>query len=149
MGYRWRNCHRKKKERKIKNRIPYLSTHFATLQWTHRGLPIISSIIITRTTIINQIIKFIKYLSGKKSEVKDLTKEVLAEYLPSVSGIKVVKNSDNYYISYEGNGRLVAMQKVFSPSDSINVEVEEYYFKNPVKILRRSALRNEVYRREL
>ncbi|MGL1933279.1 MAG: hypothetical protein OCC45_16215 [Desulfotalea sp.] len=68
---------------------------------------------------------------------KDLTREILAEYLPSVSGIKVVKNTESYYISYEGNGRLVAMQKVFSPSDSINIEVEEYYFRDPVKILKR------------
>ncbi len=72
-------------------------------------------------------------------EKKDLTQEVLADYLPSVSGIKVVKDTENSYISYEGNGRLVAMQKVFSPGDGINVEVEEYHFKNPEKILKLMA----------
>ncbi len=72
-------------------------------------------------------------------EKKDLTQEVLADYLPSVSGIKVVKDTESSYISYEGNGRLVAMQKVFSPDDGINVEVEEYHFKNPEKILKLMA----------
>ncbi len=40
-------------------------------------------------------------------------------------------------IADEGNGRLAALQEVFSPADGITVEVEEYYFKNPSKILRR------------
>ncbi len=68
---------------------------------------------------------------------QDITREILAEYLPSVSWIKVVKETNSSYISYEGNGRLAALQKVFSLSDEINVEVEEYFFKNPQKILRR------------
>jgi hypothetical protein len=68
---------------------------------------------------------------------KDLTRDVLAEHLPSVSWIKVVRQSDNNYIAYEGNGRLVALQQVFDLKDNINVEVEEYDFKNPKKILNR------------
>lgn len=68
---------------------------------------------------------------------KTISREILAKYLPSVSWIKVVKQSDKSFISYEGNGRLAALQKVFDPSDGIHVEVEEYYFKNPQKILRR------------
>ena len=68
---------------------------------------------------------------------KTLTRDMLSEYLPSISAIKVVKESDDCYIAYEGNGRLAAMQKAFSPSDGLSIEVEEYYFKNPTKILRR------------
>ena len=68
---------------------------------------------------------------------KILTRDLLSEYLPSISAIKVVKQSDDFYIAYEGNGRLVAMQEVFSSADGLNIEVEEYYFKNPAKILRR------------
>lgn len=68
---------------------------------------------------------------------KDMTREVLNEYLKSVSWIKVVKENDNSYIAYEGNGRLVAMKKVFSPEDEIMVEVEEYIVSNYPKILRR------------
>jgi hypothetical protein len=82
-------------------------------------------------------VKQLQKVKNSLLEKKDLTQEVLADYLPSVSGIKVVKNKENSYISYEGNGRLVAMQKVFSPADGINVEVEEYHFKNPEKILKR------------
>lgn len=70
-------------------------------------------------------------------EKKILTRELLSDVLPSISAIKVVKQSDACYIAYEGNGRLVALQKVFSSFDEISIEVEEYYFKNPTKILSR------------
>ena len=66
-----------------------------------------------------------------------LTRAVLGEYLPSVSWVKVVRESENSYIAYEGNGRLAAMQRVFEPADEMLVEVEEYRFRNPAKILRR------------
>ncbi|MBN1757358.1 MAG: hypothetical protein JW863_03515 [Chitinispirillaceae bacterium] len=68
---------------------------------------------------------------------KNITREILAEYLPSVSWIKVVKEREGSYISYEGNGRLAAMQQVFTPEDGIMVEVEEYSFRKPAKIIRR------------
>jgi transcriptional regulator with PAS, ATPase and Fis domain len=70
---------------------------------------------------------------------KHLSHAVLAEYLPSVSAIKVVKQSDDAYVAYEGNGRLVALQQVFHPDDLITVEVEEYIFNKPAKILKRIA----------
>ena len=71
------------------------------------------------------------------TEKKTLTRDILSECLPSISAIKVVKQSDDCYIAYEGNGRLVAMQRVFNVSDGINIEVELYYFNHPAKILRR------------
>jgi hypothetical protein len=74
---------------------------------------------------------------GAIIEKKKITREFLGEYLPSVSWIKVVKERDESYIAYEGNGRLVAMQQVFEPGDGIHVEVELYHFKNRKKILRR------------
>ncbi|HSH03525.1 MAG TPA: hypothetical protein VLL52_13470 [Anaerolineae bacterium] len=66
-----------------------------------------------------------------------LTRELLDEYIPSITAIKVVADSEGGYISYEGNGRLGAMRQVFTPEDGIKVEVEEYYFRNPKKIVRR------------
>lgn len=66
-----------------------------------------------------------------------LTQESLNEYLPSVSAIKVVRENDESYIAYEGNGRLAAMQQVFAPSDGVMIEVEEYHFDDPEKMLRR------------
>ena len=35
-----------------------------------------------------------------------LTQDTLNQYLPSVSAIKVVRENENTYIAYEGNGRL-------------------------------------------
>lgn len=70
-------------------------------------------------------------------EKKKMTREILNKYLKSVSWIKVVKEYEDSYISFEGNGRLVAMLKVFKPEDEMMVEVEEYIVSNYPKILRR------------
>ena len=66
-----------------------------------------------------------------------LTCELLARYLPSVSWIKVVEEGPDSYLAFEGNGRIAAMQAVFTPADGIRVEVEHYLFRNPTKIVRR------------
>lgn len=66
-----------------------------------------------------------------------LTQETLNAFLPSVSAIKVVQESPDRYIAYEGNGRLAAMQRVFTQEDGITVEVEQYFFRNTAKIIRR------------
>lgn len=68
---------------------------------------------------------------------KGLTAEVIGRVLPSVSPIMVVKEADNRYIAFEGNGRLAALQEVFAVADDVNVEVEEHCFSNPRKIVRR------------
>lgn len=97
---------------------------------------------IDRDNAIQATERRVEKLQGVKDiliEKKDMTRELLAEYLPSVSWIKVVKQTDNTYIAYEGNGRLVALQQVFSAADKINIEVEEYFFKNPKTILRRMS----------
>lgn len=95
---------------------------------------------IDRENAIQATEKRAKVLRDNKEtllKTKKMTREVLNEYLKSVSWIKVVKENDNSYIAYEGNGRLVAMNKVFSPEDKIMVEVEEYIVNNYPKILRR------------
>lgn len=74
---------------------------------------------------------------GKFLESKKITRNLLGEHLPSISWIKVVREDENSYIAYEGNGRLAALQEVFSPDDGLLIEVEEYYFTNATKILRR------------
>ena len=81
-----------------------------------------------------------KTLEAHKERILDaggLTQQLLNEFLPSVSAIKVVQENENSYIAYEGNGRLAAMQRVFSRSDGLFVEVEQYHFRNPTKIVRR------------
>jgi hypothetical protein len=66
-----------------------------------------------------------------------LTCEILGEVLPSVSWIKVVREGPESHLAFEGNGRIEAMQAVFSPDDDLQVEVEEYRFRSPRKIIRR------------
>lgn len=66
-----------------------------------------------------------------------LSCDLLAEYLPSVSWIKVVEENPDSYLAFEGNGRLAAMQRVFAPEDGMRVEVERYRFRSPGRIVRR------------
>jgi len=87
----------------------------------------------------NERVEKLKVVKQALIEHKHFSQAVLAEYLPSVSAIKVVKQSDDAYVAYEGNGRLVALQQVFSPDDLITIEVEEYKFKNSNKMLKRIA----------
>jgi hypothetical protein len=61
----------------------------------------------------------------------------LAELLPSVSWIKVVRESERSLLAYEGNGRLSALHRVFGPESDLEIEVEQYHFRNPKKIVRR------------
>jgi len=66
-----------------------------------------------------------------------IDRAVLSEILPSVSWIKVVRENENSFIAYEGNGRLGAMQNVFTAEDGLVLEVEEYLFRNPARIIHR------------
>jgi len=69
--------------------------------------------------------------------LRTLTCETLAQVLPSVSWIKVVEKAPGTFLAFEGNGRIAAMQAVFSRADGMLVEVEQYLFRNPAKIVRR------------
>ncbi len=68
---------------------------------------------------------------------ENLTQDVLHVYIPSVSAIKVVEVEQNQYVAYEGNGRLAALQAVFTEDENISLEVELYHFRNPSKIVDR------------
>jgi len=70
-------------------------------------------------------------------ELGQLTQVELARFLPSVSWIKVVCEAEERYISFEGNGRIAALQAVFCQNDKMQIEVEEYVFARPAKIVRR------------
>lgn len=77
-----------------------------------------------------------QYREQIRSE-KILTNEILIKYIPSVSAIKGVRTTDDEVITFEGNGRLYALQHVFEKDDDITIEVEEYFFRNTKKITRR------------
>lgn len=93
---------------------------------------------IDRESALEAKAKRVQSLEDCKDELlitRKITRAVLAERLPSVSWIKVVQENPDSYLAYEGNGRVEAMQQVFSSEDEILVEVEQYYFDNPTKIL--------------
>lgn len=83
----------------------------------------------------NERAEIIKRHKEELLGVKIFTREILGKFLPSVSWIKVVQEKEGTYIAFEGNGRLVAMQNVFSPEDDIQVEVEHYVFKDSQQIV--------------
>lgn len=66
-----------------------------------------------------------------------LTCDDLAEILPSVSWIKAVRENDESYLAYEGNGRIAALHGVFGHEADLEVEAELYHFRKPKKIVRR------------
>ncbi len=76
-------------------------------------------------------------VQDKLREIGLLDRQKLNEYLPSVSAIKVVKMGARFYVAFEGNGRLGALQEVFSSADNLELEVELYHFDNSTKIVRR------------
>lgn len=79
-------------------------------------------------------------LTNHRAEILDaggMDGDMLQRLLPSVSAIKAVRLEGDSFLVYEGNGRLGAMKEVFTPEDGIAIEVEEYHFRNPAKIIRR------------
>ena len=66
-----------------------------------------------------------------------VSRELLGRFMPSISWIKVVNVGPERYVSFEGNGRLEALKRVFVPADGISVEVEIFSFRNMKKMKRR------------
>ena len=66
-----------------------------------------------------------------------VTCDDLAEVVPSVSWIKVVRENHRSFLAYEGNGRLASLHGVFGLDADLEVEVEVYHCQNPKKIVRR------------
>jgi hypothetical protein len=119
------DIHRKRRRKEI------ISVPLFTLRQIHR---------LDRESAIEATRRRVEVLETHKRELLDegtLTCEALARHLPSVSWIKVVRESPESYLAFEGNGRIAAMQEVFEPEDGLRVEVVHYIFRNPRKILRR------------
>ncbi|MGB1799638.1 MAG: hypothetical protein ACPHLK_02275 [Gammaproteobacteria bacterium] len=95
---------------------------------------------IDREAAINKVKERASILMEHKQElkkIKKLNKQTLLQYLPSISGIKVIKDDNDHYISFEGNGRVEAFKQVFDLNDDIQLEVEEYVLDDYEKVLRR------------
>ena len=86
---------------------------------------------------ITQRVSILKIQREKLLDIQYLNQGILRKYLPSVSAIKVVREGEGAYITFEGNGRIGALKQVFCPDDATYVEVEHDCFKNTAKILHR------------
>ena len=92
-----------------------------------------------RENTLNTVNQRIGALESHKNELiksKQLNGEKLQEIIPSVSTIKVVLSEPQYFIAFEGNGRIYALQQVFQNETDIFVEVEQYHLAKPQKILK-------------
>lgn len=119
------DIHRKRTHKTVE-RIPLES-----LKQIHR---------LDRPNAIEATRRRVEALERHKTELLEtgtLTCETLARVLPSVSWIKTVQRGPDEYLAFEGNGRIAVMRSVFEPEDGICVEVEQYHFRNPAKIIRR------------
>jgi hypothetical protein len=84
-------------------------------------------------------VRVVEAVKAEVSASKTITREFLEKHLPSVSSIKIVEMEDGTFVSYEGNGRLGAIQEVFQAERDIRIEVELYRFSemDQAKIRRR------------
>lgn len=95
---------------------------------------------INRASSLTSTYKRIEILRSNRQQLlrtRELTNEVLKKFIPSISAIKTIQLSDNEYVAYEGNGRLAAMQEVFTPKDNLVIEIELYHFNRSQSILGR------------
>lgn len=68
-------------------------------------------------------------------QTKLITQDFLKDKLPSVTWIKAVRDDDGKYIVFEGNGRVAALQEVFTPADQMMLEIEIFDFPPDSDIL--------------
>lgn len=88
---------------------------------------------IDRKDGIEKLEERVKILRKHKKELLKkgkLSREIQDKHIQSITWIKAVReNSKSFYV-FEGNGRIAALKKVFSPKDSIRVEIKEYIIKD-------------------
>lgn len=58
-----------------------------------------------------------------------VSKESLAQVLPSTTYIRAIPDGNNGYYTFEGNGRVAALKQVFIPEDNISIELDVYHPK--------------------
>ncbi len=78
--------------------------------------------------------KRVSILNSNKPPLLDshrISKESIHKYMPSITNIKVIQESEHTYVVFEGNSRIEALQQVFSRNEPILIEVECYSFHNP------------------
>lgn len=63
-------------------------------------------------------------------KTKKISKEKIAEILPSATYIRAIPAPHGNYYSIEGNGRIAAFLQNFDKQDNIKLEIDVYYPKN-------------------
>lgn len=96
---------------------------------------------ITRPSTKEKMAERIKTIAGQRQEILEqnggvVTQDFLKTFLPSATWIKAVEDADGTYITFEGNGRVNSLRRVFKPEDKIKIEVEIYRFADPTPILK-------------
>jgi len=106
---------------------------------------------IDRENAISAVINRAKTFEENKDKILNLriiNRELLEKLSPSVSCIKIIKENENSYISFDGNSRIQALKRVFGEKDNIMVEVELYIINNREKVLLKIDRLRRLYNRK-
>jgi hypothetical protein len=97
---------------------------------------------IDRQTAREKVLSRAAALESNKQSILEsgihVSNNVIEKYMPSVSPIQVVRYKD-HFLSFEGNGRLQALQQVFL-KDGITVDAEVFLIRE------KSAIWNDIER---
>lgn len=87
---------------------------------------------VDRGIAAEDVSKRAEIVSENKAEIletRKISSDWLSAHIPSVSNIKVVEIRTGDFVSFEGNGRLEALRRVFRDEADVTVEVEQYIFR--------------------
>lgn len=87
---------------------------------------------VDRGIAAEDVSKRAEIVSENKAEIletRKISSDWLSAHIPSVSNIKVVEIRAGDFVSFEGNGRLEALRRVFKDEADVTVEVEQYIFR--------------------
>ena len=112
--------------------LPKIHRHAKKKEMKYVALSSISPLhCIDRESAIKKVRERAAIIAEYRDELKKirrLNKDTLLKYLPSVSGIKVIRESDDCYISFEGNGRVEAFKQVFHNDEIFNYRLRNTYW---------------------
>lgn len=69
----------------------------------------------------------VKSIANEWKRQKTISKELMAEVLPSATFIRAIEDGEGGYYTFEGNGRVAALLQVFKPEDAIEIELDLYH----------------------
>jgi hypothetical protein len=76
---------------------------------------------------LSQRVRLVRQHKRALQRGNSISREKLLEVMPSVSGIKVISDNSGNYISFEGNGRLEALKRVFKQDEQIHLASLPFY----------------------